>query len=325
MIPPLFYSKPYSTRLRQRVEAFVEEHEPEWTHEQKQRCAELLFTSTNNFRVYRDGLLWKQLPTILAETWQENAKTSSTKGTQLHYYIEGIMNQAWTDNKGMKDPDQEACVQQVRDFFRDHAHWEIYRSEVMVFDRVHEISGTIDAVFKDPEHDGMFVLVDWKRAKDKLAVTSKGKKCRAPLAGWPGSSLARYELQLNLYRILFEQLSQASVSGMFVVQFHENNPRHYPTTRTSYQKFNVARNDLQPRILLKHRLAQLQSDTTTSVDETQSNIIRSTSSTKRTPERSSSPWYGLGPAKRSRTKGPEDGLPSGARLSSLFRGVRDKR
>ena len=88
------------------------------------------------------------------------------------------------------------------------------------------IAGTFDALFKDPE--GRLVLCDWKRSKKvEPDSTYPPLKDHQPskVFKWHDNSWFHYNLQLNIYRRMYELSHPGKkIHKLLLVCMHENHP-----------------------------------------------------------------------------------------------------
>lgn len=158
--------------------------------------------------------------------WDNNGKQASGAGTKLHENIEHFYNKLKVENNSEE-------FKQFLQFYEDHKHLEIYRTEWMIFSDILRITGSIDAVFKNS--DGTISLGDWKRSKE-IHMNSFGNKCgKFPFQHIEDCNFYHYSLQLNLYRTILEKFYGQKVKDMFLVILHPNNKDN------NYLKINVKR------------------------------------------------------------------------------------
>ena len=174
--------------------------------------------------------------------WDNNGKQASGAGTKLHENIEHFYNKLKVENNSEE-------FKQFLQFYEDHKHLEIYRTEWMIFSDILRITGSIDAVFKNS--DGTISLGDWKRSKE-IHMNSFGNKCgKFPFQHIEDCNFYHYSLQLNLYRTILEKFYGQKVKDMFLVILHPNNKDN------NYLKINVKRMEKEGDFLLDYRKNQL--------------------------------------------------------------------
>lgn len=104
------------------------------------------------------------------------------------------------------------------DFLRNEPNQEFCRTEWRIFDRVHLITGTIDAVSvakRDENGKIMAVhLYDWKRVKD---IDGKKDRYRGPFSSICGTKVVKYSVQLHLYKHILETQYGVQVMSMHLI------------------------------------------------------------------------------------------------------------
>lgn len=147
--------------------------------------------------------------------WEENGKKASNQGTIMHANIEHFYNDIDHENTSSE-------FKQFLDFYNDHKHLKIYRTEWMIFSELLRITGSVDAVFKNT--DGSLSIGDWKRSK-KINFNSFGHKVgKFPFNHLEDCNFYHYSLQLNLYKIILEKFYDQTVKELFLIILHPNNP-----------------------------------------------------------------------------------------------------
>ena len=184
-------------------------------------------------------------PEEIKAQWNNNSKSVSGAGTDLHFNIEQFMNQWLVDEQDrFVDCDQEMlleCYEEDKEagdcvinntseewnyflkFVRNHLGFKPYRTEWMIYDEDLKIAGSIDMVYKNP--DGSLDIYDWKRAKEITSVNGFGE------TGTGGSVLHithsnfwHYSLQLNVYKAIIERKYGLKVRNLVLVQLHPESP-----------------------------------------------------------------------------------------------------
>ena len=88
---------------------------------------------------------------------------------------------------------------QLIQFLREHPDWHIHKTEFRISDPEWLIAGTVDALFVTPA--GEYILIDWKRTQ-----------------GLCNESMARYQLQVNLYRVILIRMGfNVILSGLVIM------------------------------------------------------------------------------------------------------------
>ncbi len=200
-----------------------------------------------------DHKYWGMTPTQIKTLWNNNGKSVSGAGTNLHYNIEQFMNQWLVDEDDkLMDCDHELLLENYNEdmeegdcvinntsdewsyflnFVRDHMDLKPYRTEWMIYDEKIKLAGSVDMVYQNP--DGTIDIYDWKRAKEISAVNNFREKGISPaLSHITHSNFWHYSLQLNVYKTIIERNYGLKVRNLFLVQLHPdsdvNNYKLYP-------------------------------------------------------------------------------------------------
>lgn len=178
----------------------------------------------------------------IKDMWDNNSKIASEQGTNLHEDIENYYNDIDVKNDTIE-------FQQFLNFYNDHKQLEIYRTEWLVFNEELKITGSIDAVFQNP--DGTLSIGDWKRSKE-IKYDSFNKYGKYPLEHIPDTNYYHYSLQLNLYRVILEKFYGKKIKDMFLVILHPDNQNGL------YNKINIKKMDKEIELLFEFRKKELE-------------------------------------------------------------------
>jgi hypothetical protein len=188
---------------------------------------------------------WGMTPAEIKAQWNNNGKSVSGAGTDLHFNIEQFMNQWLVDeNDTLVDCDHEMlmeCYNEDKEagdcvinntseewgyflnFVRDHVGLKPYRTEWMIYDEDLKIAGSVDMLYKN--EDGTLDIYDWKRAKEITAVNGFREtgigQCVQHITH---SNFWHYSLQLNVYKAIIERKYGMKVRNIVLVQLHPDNP-----------------------------------------------------------------------------------------------------
>jgi len=158
--------------------------------------------------------------------WDKNRIEASGSGTQMHYDIERYYNDISVKNDSIE-------FQYFLDFARDFSHLRPYRTEWMVYYEELKLSGSIDMLFENP-YDGTLLIYDWKRSKEIKWEDNFGKTAKTEcISHLPDTNFWHYSLQLNAYKMILEDKYGKTISGMFLVCLHPDNPSQ------SYERIEV--------------------------------------------------------------------------------------
>jgi uncharacterized protein (UPF0332 family) len=174
--------------------------------------------------------------------WIKDGKDASDAGTKLHADIEMFYNSKHVNNTSPE-------YLQFLDFYRDHSHLKIYRTEWCIFLDTVKITGSIDAVFENS--DGTLSIYDWKRSKEIKRAGYRGEHLKYPFEHLPDCNYSHYSLQLNLYREILEKIYGKTIKDMCIVVFHPDNKD------CEYIKIYVPRMDDEMKNLMKCRIREL--------------------------------------------------------------------
>lgn len=192
-----------------------------------------------------DNKYWGMTPEEIKAQWNNNSKSVSGAGTDLHFNIEQFMNQWLVDEDDkLVDCDQEMllecyiedketgdCVinnvsqewKYFLNFIRDHLGLQPYRTEWMIYDEDLKIAGSIDMVYKN--EDGTLDIYDWKRAKEITHVNGFGETgIGQHVQHITHSNFWHYSLQLNVYKAIIERKYGLKVRNLVLVQLHPESP-----------------------------------------------------------------------------------------------------
>jgi hypothetical protein len=144
-----------------------------------------------------------------------NWKNSTNMGTELHATIECYL-QNIPVNEHVKNSVE---FKYFLDFMRDYGDkFTPYRLEMLCFDPVHLITGSIDCLVK--YHDGTYGIYDWKRSK---SIRMSGKRASDPLSHLKDCNSTHYFLQQSLYKYILETNYGFKIRDCHLVILHPNN------------------------------------------------------------------------------------------------------
>jgi hypothetical protein len=172
--------------------------------------------------------------------WAAKGKASSEAGTRMHLDIEHFYNAlpaAWerlgervadvdTGLTAMREADSwEPAAGAEWEYFLDYQRsygirFEPYRTEWLVFDEEHKVSGSIDMVYR--KGDGTLAIYDWKRIEE-VKTENRFQSGLGPVSHLPDTNYWHYALQLNVYRYILQKHYGEVVSELALVVLHPNN------------------------------------------------------------------------------------------------------
>lgn len=131
---------------------------------------------------------------VIAE-WALKAANACAKGTRVHNFGENFV-------PGDKPKDgYEASVIAFWDSIPDHI--EPFMFELQMFSETFGVAGTADIILYNTK-TGKFIIADYK-TNEFLFKNFKGKKLLAPFDYLLENNYNKYQIQLSLYQLLFEQ------------------------------------------------------------------------------------------------------------------------
>ncbi|MCH8519202.1 MAG: PD-(D/E)XK nuclease family protein [Nanoarchaeota archaeon] len=142
--------------------------------------------------------------------WKKTGEESRDRGTLLHKAIEDYeLEGKIVDTTEFK---------QYLNFKNEFSNLKIIISEYRVFDEELSIAGTIDCIMQDSDSKEFYIF-DWKRVKE-IKETSQDNALY-PLEHLANTNYWKYALQLNMYKYILEKHYGVIISGLYLVQFHE--------------------------------------------------------------------------------------------------------
>jgi ATP-dependent exoDNAse (exonuclease V) beta subunit len=177
---------------------------------------------------------WNMTPDEIKTLWEENGKSVSSKGTEMHFQIECFMNndaanQGYTheDLLNQYTPIEDASLEWTYflDFVKNNPTLKPYRTEWLIYDDNIKLAGSIDMVYETP--DGDLLIYDWKRSKDITKTNPWNKSAITEcISHLPDTNFWHYSLQLNTYKTILEKKYAKRVTGLFLVKLHPDNPKN---------------------------------------------------------------------------------------------------
>lgn len=170
-------------------------------------------------RLYREVVHYS-----LLACWREISEDALARGRLMHRSIEMCYN-------SMYDPrDERFHVPEMQQFARFHRDFvlrnklRMLRTELCLAHKPDPqldvyLCGMIDAVFIDPQ--GNIWLGDWKRSKEiKTRAFNAGDTGTGPCRGLQDCNREHYNMQLNVYRYIFEANTKYRVLKSYIIVFH---------------------------------------------------------------------------------------------------------
>tara|TARA_R110000765_G_scaffold57194_2_gene112367 strand:+ start:710 stop:1444 length:735 start_codon:yes stop_codon:yes gene_type:complete len=148
---------------------------------------------------------------LLAE-WQLTADIACERGTGIHLFGEEYPN--------FSEPDcieKEAIVKYFKDMNPDY---EVLILELQMYSPELDYSGTADIILYNNK-TGKIKIADYKTNKN-LFNSFKGKKMLTPFTDLLDDAMGHYKVQLNLYKMLLENMTGLEVESMEIVWLKAN-------------------------------------------------------------------------------------------------------
>ena len=148
--------------------------------------------------------------------WNKKGADASAAGTKMHYDIECYYNKIDVENTS-------AEFSFFKKFLKDFPELKPYRTEWMIYYEELKLSGSVDMIYENP--DGTLQIYDWKRCESIDNENNFGQtaitRCISHL---PHTNFWHYSLQLNTYKKILETKYGKTVTGLYLVRLHPNNP-----------------------------------------------------------------------------------------------------
>jgi hypothetical protein len=184
-------------------------------------------------------------PVEIKAMWAKNGKEASGSGTSMHEDIEQYYNLEPKINNSIE-------YEYFLRFAKDYQYLKPYRTEWMVYYEEYKLSGSIDMIFENPE-DGTLIIYDWKRVKDIKYEADFNKFAHTPCINHlPDTNFWHYSLQLNTYKTILEAKYDKTISGMYLVCLHPDNPAK------TYERIEVPDLRVEMENLFAYRKQQLE-------------------------------------------------------------------
>lgn len=179
-------------------------------------------------------IYYKKSKKEILEMWENNRISSSTLGTQMHYFIECYYDCLYNPNLDFKylySINSQFILEDIieykyfMNFIEDHRNLIPFRTEWCVFDEQLKLAGSIDMVFRNSKNE--FFIYDWKRCKniEKSNRYNKFSNIEA-LEHIPDTNYWHYCIQLNIYKKILEENYNIFIKELYLVCIHPNNKNY---------------------------------------------------------------------------------------------------
>lgn len=180
------------------------------------------FRSNPNYSYIPYDVDDKEAKDLIKLKWDAKKNISCDYGTAMHLMIETY----YQTQQLMYNPLLKRETEEFHRFIlNEGAMLDIVGVEIRIFDKVLNLAGSIDALFKNKK-TGKYVLVDWKRC----GISSFEYRKRANKMGMYNidDKLNKYSLQCNVYANILKVTYKLDVSDMYLWIYNVNTPeQHY--------------------------------------------------------------------------------------------------
>lgn len=153
----------------------------------------------------------------ILEEWDRKGQIAREKGTNVHAYIEDVIN-------GVQDDVLGSLNQKLPEMVAFDAAWvaireklkaTVRKKEYIVWDAELGVAGRIDLLL-DVELSGQKAacLLDWKTGK--FEVNNIYERLYPPFSGFDSCELSIYSLQTSLYRVLLKSMGVETAEAYLI-------------------------------------------------------------------------------------------------------------
>ena len=182
------------------------------------------------FESYRGPQLSHDPTHVSAEIktmWESYGAQQASLGTVMHREFELYMNRLARDGHAQAlqelsaGPESEQFQAWIDAWPRARG-WKPYRTEWSIFVEDVRVAGQIDSIWQ--RADGRFVIVDWKRCKERLGPHQKhwGRFGKGPCRRIPDTSFGHYTIQQNMYAYMLKVKYDFEIAEIYLGQIHRN-------------------------------------------------------------------------------------------------------
>ena len=162
-----------------------------------------------------------QTPEEIKDGWTYKGNYASHHGTILHGCIEYFYNNCLSEFPYDIPNLFESQFKHFHERIVLEKQYIPYRTEWTVYDKDHELAGSIDMLFQPNKDDPDTLLIyDWKRSAKLKDKTNRFQNMCTPLEHLPDTSYWHYCMQLNIYRHILETNYGKTIAGMYLVGMH---------------------------------------------------------------------------------------------------------
>jgi ATP-dependent exoDNAse (exonuclease V) beta subunit len=172
----------------------------------------------------------------ILEQWEYNKNYSCHKGSEFHLYVENFLERRFaplnrdsvveliSGSAGYNKEDLEGYYQEmallIRNFKNFYDWWKedhiLIKSEFVVGDKRSKVCGTIDNLSYNKKTKE-FAIFDYKTNKKINRKNDYGENLLEPFDHIPKCELAKYSLQLWLYKLIIERNSPFQVGDLGII------------------------------------------------------------------------------------------------------------
>lgn len=179
--------------------------------------------------------------------WKMNGKRASSFGTRMHehaerFYNNPLMYRNWDASRdyyaalaeGAETDDDRAEMEHMVQFLdmmpEAMRSWEPLRTELRIHSPEHDVTGSVDMIYKDPHGapDGKDVIVaDWKWSRKIPRQAFGNQRCKYVLQDQEDCKFNHYVWQLSVYAEMIERQTGYRVTALYLGSMHPECPERF--------------------------------------------------------------------------------------------------
>ena len=156
----------------------------------------------------------------ISASWEDNRTRAANAGTHAHHQLE-----LWANSEPCNISSKE--VQLGLSFVASQLAplgAKVFRTEWEIYSVAEKVAGSVDLVLQLP--DTTLIICDWKRATDHAVHSLYKKKLKVPLDHIDDTAVAKFAIQLGIYKYILEKNYGYRVRGLVLCGVEPNNPFH---------------------------------------------------------------------------------------------------
>jgi hypothetical protein len=176
--------------------------------------------------------------------WRDKNKNSTVFGKKIHSHIEKLIKE---ENYSHSEKIYDQIGQQIKAFSKKGVK---FLTEEIIHCNEFKIAGTSDLIV-DRKTD--FDIVDFKTNKKiKFENNFEDKFLLYPLNYLPNAEYFKYALQLSLYGLMYEKLTDKSLYRLIMFWFKRKNPDDYSCLDGTWVKYSLPYLKEEAKMLLEY-------------------------------------------------------------------------